>query len=168
MLENQRTVALYSSLKEARRARDRLAEAGIPAMLGHESRSDERNASPVTLFVADIDHEQAVDVLSALREEVLDPDIDLTVDGPDEEDEEGDSSTAAADALAHRAWKASLLGLLICFPLLEIYSIWLTFQLAFTSGELSPTGTRRLCGAVLINIVSMAVVYVVAMAIFGG
>jgi hypothetical protein len=42
--------------------------------------------------------------------------------------EESDAVALTADALVSRAWRASILGLVLCPPLLHIYSLWLLAQ----------------------------------------
>jgi hypothetical protein len=69
----------------------------------------------------------------------------------DDEKEEEDFRISNADAYASRAWKAALIGFLVLPPLLHIYSLWCVLQLLMTDEDLSPTGTRKLYGALLID-----------------
>lgn len=57
------------------------------------------------------------------------------------------------DEAAFRAWKASVMGLAICPPFLQLYSTALLVSLALNERPLSPKASRRYVVAWLINIV---------------
>ena len=66
---------------------------------------------------------------------------------------------AEVEALAKRAWVAAVMGILVFPPLMNLYSIWLLIDLAFTPGKLSRQGRRRRNVAILVNaLVLVAVV----------
>ena len=76
---------------------------------------------------------------------------------PDAEEEKA-PSMSAVDAIAFRAWRSAIIGLLMCPPLVfHIYSVAMLIWLASVPGELSERGKRRLYGAVLIDIAVFAV-----------
>ena len=64
------------------------------------------------------------------------------------------ADTRRGDAQALRAWRAAVAGLLICPPLLNLYSAWLLLELAFLDYPLSPAGTRNYYLAWLVDIVA--------------
>jgi len=55
------------------------------------------------------------------------------------------------DAIATRAWRAAVLGLFLCPPLLHLYSLWTLARLAMMPGELSPAGLRKVYFSLLID-----------------
>jgi hypothetical protein len=55
------------------------------------------------------------------------------------------------DALANRAYRAAILGYLICFPFLQVYSAILLVRLAGYEGDLSPRSTRRMLIALVLD-----------------
>ena len=54
------------------------------------------------------------------------------------------------EAIAWRAWKASVLGACWC-PLLLVYSIWLLWRLDPEKTPLSPAGHRRRVAAMVLT-----------------
>jgi hypothetical protein len=64
------------------------------------------------------------------------------------------ADTASGDAQALRAWRAAVIGLLVCPPLLNLYSAWLLLELAFLDDPLSPAGTRNYYLAWLVDILA--------------
>jgi hypothetical protein len=87
----------------------------------------------------------------------------LTADRPlpreeDEEEEEPweeDLGMAVGDALAARALKAALIGL-VFFPVF-VYSAWLLLQLFQFGGEVSPAGRRNAMTALVVDLAALAV-----------
>ena len=72
----------------------------------------------------------------------------------DEEAEEEDADRAVAwtaEKLASRSLRAALLGLVLCPPLLHLYSLWLLYRLMSLPDELSPAGTRKVYAALAID-----------------
>jgi len=64
------------------------------------------------------------------------------------------ADTARGDAQALRAWRAAVIGLLICPPVLNLYSAWLLLELAFGDDPLSSAGTRNYYLAWLVDILA--------------
>lgn len=56
------------------------------------------------------------------------------------------------DEVAFRAWKASIIGLAICPPVLQLYSTTLLLSLAFNERPLGPKAARRYVVAWMVNI----------------
>jgi len=61
------------------------------------------------------------------------------------------------DELVARAWRAAIIGLFVCPPLLNIYSMCLLIRVGFCRVPVSSKSTRRFCGAILVNILSAMV-----------
>jgi Putative prokaryotic signal transducing protein len=57
--------------------------------------------------------------------------------------EEEESATAAGDELARRALWASVIGLILCPPLVTIYAMYLIVRLCFGGMELQPASWRK-------------------------
>jgi len=73
-------------------------------------------------------------------------------------DEDAVLETDAQDAVARRAWLAAVIGLFLCPPTLNLYSLWLLFRIAFNDAPMSSTGWRRFYGAVLVNLLCFAAI----------
>jgi hypothetical protein len=69
----------------------------------------------------------------------------------DVEDEEEDLPESPADATARRAWRSAVIGLLICPPTLQVYSLWQLLQIPGEEGPLSDTGKRSLYLAIALD-----------------
>lgn len=80
----------------------------------------------------------------------------VRAEAPDADADE-EAPLSAVDAIAFRAWRAAIFGLLFCPPLFHIYSAAMLIWLACVPGELSERGTRSLYGAVLIDVAVFAV-----------
>jgi putative signal transducing protein len=71
---------------------------------------------------------------------------------PEEDDEIKDRTvTWTADDIAARAWRATLFGF-VTFGLLHVVALWLVIRLAWTEGELSPAGSRKVVAALAISL----------------
>jgi hypothetical protein len=64
---------------------------------------------------------------------------------------------AAGDHAAWRALVAAVLGIVLCPPLLSLYSMWVLLRLSFSRQPLSPRGTRNCYLALLANFVACLV-----------
>jgi hypothetical protein len=67
------------------------------------------------------------------------------------EEELEEQAASPGDDLANRALRAAILGLILCPPLLQVYSLWLLLRLAFHQGEVSDAGIRRMLGALILD-----------------
>jgi len=74
--------------------------------------------------------------------------------------EEEASEISYGDALASRAWRAAILGSFVLPPLLNVYSLSVLLQLFGWEGELSPTATRKMRAALIIDCVVLALALV--------
>lgn len=59
--------------------------------------------------------------------------------------------TSPGDEMATRALRAAILGLLLCPPLLQIYSVWILIRLISYQGDVSPAGVRNGYVAMIID-----------------
>jgi hypothetical protein len=154
MPDDLRTVARYASVAEAAIARNSLDAAGIPAWVADELTL---TADPllggalnyVKVQVRTDDLERAADVL-AERAQGIEPelaehdgDADLADDFPPE---------TTAERLVRFAYRASLIGLVACPPLMHLYSLFLLLYVAAFHGELPPAETRHFYIALLVDV----------------
>ena len=58
-----------------------------------------------------------------------------------------------AEVLVTRAWRAAVIGILLLPPLLSLYSMWILLNVGLRPDGLSPAGTRKYYGALVIKIV---------------
>ncbi len=169
MNEPLTTVATFSTPVEAELARNRLEERGIAAvvvdaetvgMVWHMGGA----LGGVKVQVAESDAAQARAVLaSRAGRAALAADSDYGIgDRPgrlrhnpakiDEEEDEEQVAEDSSDAIAGRAWRSAVIGLLLLPPLLHFYSAWLLFQLPWAQGRLSPAGRRHVFLAAAVNV----------------
>lgn len=71
---------------------------------------------------------------------------------PQEAKAEEEHEFSEDDEVAFRAWKASIIGLAICPPVLQLYSTTLLLSLAFNERPLGPKAARRYVVAWMVNI----------------
>lgn len=60
--------------------------------------------------------------------------------------------TEVGDEIVNRAWRASVIGLVFCPPLLHFYSTWLLLSVAFGDVPLSRNASRRCAMAWVLNL----------------
>jgi hypothetical protein len=78
------------------------------------------------------------------------------------DDDEAEYAIASGpEEIASRAWRAAVIGLVLFPPVLHVYSIWLLLRLSSISAYLTPAASRKMYGALLID---MAVLVAVVMA----
>lgn len=63
-------------------------------------------------------------------------------------------SDPEAEALLQRAWRASIIGIVLFPPLLHLYSMYLLIQAGMITNDFSIAGRRRYYGAILVNLVA--------------
>jgi len=152
------TVATFVTPVEADLVRNALAEEGIESylegewtagMLWHLSNA----IGGVKLQVAAADVARAKAILTEIE-----PEGKLPAD--DEEappTEEEVSPTSRGDATAARAWRAAVIGLFVCPPFLQVYSLFVLTSLAWAGLPLSDRGKRSFYLALAIDVVVVAV-----------
>jgi hypothetical protein len=96
------------------------------------------------------DAEQAIPTASPAEHEAGE-----TANGLDDEEAE---LTAAGDAEAWRAFAAAMIGIFLCPPLLNFYSIWILLKVGFQDPPMSPKGSRNYYAAMCLNAVVCCVV----------
>jgi len=74
-------------------------------------------------------------------------------DGKRKPDLEDESETAVGDAMAWRAFAASVIGIFLLPPIVTLYSGWTLIKLAVQGHSLSRKGSRHFWFALVINIV---------------
>jgi hypothetical protein len=57
-----------------------------------------------------------------------------------------------AEALAGRALRAAIIGLVLFPPILHLYSLWILIRMAFLGGGLSPSGMRKVAIALAVDL----------------
>lgn len=81
---------------------------------------------------------------------------------------EGEEAPAPTEELCRRAARAAILGVLMCPPLLQIYSLWLLFRLTLVDEDLNERATRYFFFALVLDllVVGMALVSMVLFFVF--
>ncbi|MDG2382442.1 MAG: hypothetical protein P8N76_12300 [Pirellulaceae bacterium] len=65
-----------------------------------------------------------------------------------------ENSAQAADEMVMRAWRAAIMGLFLCPPLVNIYSMALLVRVGFGVAKISPKASRRFYAAIGVNLLS--------------
>jgi hypothetical protein len=176
MVDGFVVVATFPNVAEAEAARLALEAAGIQAFL----RDDElvsmvwllgNAVGYVKLLVAAPDADRAQLVLRTAYTDWPQPlaasGSDSGLGGPmSDVGEDEPDRTAAGDAEARRAWRASIFGLFFCPPLLIIYAVYLLLRFAASPQPLSDRGRRHLAGAVTVNLLLIALIATFAFAVY--
>lgn len=106
----------------------------------------------VKLLVAADDAERA---LAVLREAT--PSTTVA-----DEENEPTELTDVGDSEARRAWRTAVLGLVVCPPLLSLYSAYLLIKLGSSNPPLSHRGRNSVVGAIVVNLVMLIVLVAIA------
>jgi len=62
-------------------------------------------------------------------------------------------ASAEVEELLQRALRASVIGIVVCPPLLHFYSIYLLVRASSVTSRFSPAGTRRFYLALALNVI---------------
>ncbi len=147
------TLASYSDPIQARMVSQRLEAVGIPTYVNGDTSAGllggfNASIATVKLDVAESDVERAREVL-----DVPPPAESAAPEPADEMEPEEDLNSS--EALAERAWRAALLGLITLPGLVHLFSLWLAFKVAGRDDTLSDNGTTKLYGALAIDGVAL-------------
>jgi hypothetical protein len=71
-----------------------------------------------------------------------------------------DNAELPGDGIVQRAWRAAVLGIVICPPTLHLYSLFLLGQLTFSNKEVSPSANAKQVGAFVIDFLAVLFGYV--------
>jgi hypothetical protein len=167
-----RTVATFANAADAAIARNALEAAGLRAAVADEYTL---TADPllhgaigfIKVQVRAADLERAAEVLADA--ESLPPSV-LTeaalAAGPGDEGDEGDTADefppeSEGERLVRYAFRAAVMGLLACPPLLHVYSLYLLLRVAVSPGELPPAANVRFYVALLLDLAVIGVAAVI-------
>ena len=161
-------IATFATPPEAELARNALALEGIESYLEGDTfvgwawhLSDA--VGGVKLLVGSDDTQRAIEILGPPqsaddRASHSSAEATTVAPGPDDIEEDALSPTAVGDATARRAWRAAVLGLILLPPLLNVYSIWLLLEVVLNHRPLSQKGHRCFLGAMLVDVLLLALV----------
>jgi hypothetical protein len=65
---------------------------------------------------------------------------------------------APADALVSQAWRASIIGLVLCPPVLHLWSLWLLAQAMIQEVPVSEAYRTRMTGAFIIDLAALLLI----------
>jgi len=153
MHEDLVTIGTFSEPSQAELAQQRLEEGGISTYLKGAAPTGkdtglEGSFSTIKLQVRQDDLERARELLAA----PVPPAEAEEPDEREEDDAEEPYDPESTEALAVRAWRAALIGLLPpLWVFLHFYSLWLLAKLSSRPDEVSPGGMWRVYGALAID-----------------
>jgi hypothetical protein len=163
MSDELRTVATFANAADAALARNALEAAGIrTALADHYTLTTDPLLHGAVGFIkvqvreADLAH--AADVLAdrgpAVTPADTGPDAEPSADGDAEADDFPPESEG--ERLVRYAYRAAVMGILACPPLLHLYSLYLLLRVAVAHGDLPPAANRRFYAAFLIDLAVLA------------
>jgi hypothetical protein len=160
MPDDLHTVARYASIAEASIARNALDAAGIPAWIADELTltadpliSGAVNYIKLQVRASDVEPAEAV-----LAEPALETDEFGKSDESDDFPPESEG-----ERLVRFAYRAALMGLLACPPLLHIYSLVQLLYVAVAHHDLGPRATRQFYIALLLDLAIIAMAAMIAL-----
>jgi hypothetical protein len=177
------TVAAFDTAAEVDLARNHLEAEGIPTYLADEAAvgwlwAMSNAVGGIKVQVAEENRERALAILEgrqgmaetqglAEANPPTDAETDLGTEAGSEswepdlagQPEEDSPEPSPGDNLAKYALRAAILGLLLCPPILHLYSVWLLFRLALFQGDVSADSMRK--GIVALVIDTMVIITVV-------
>src|SRR5438874_7314735 len=161
MPDDLRTVARYASVVEAAIARNALDAAGIPAWVADELTltADPFLGGAVNYIKVQVrasDLERAAAVLAEQPEPVA-PELAEQAADASEPPEDGGGPDEfppemPGERLVRFAYRAALMGVLACPPILHLYSLALLLYVAAAHRDLPPTANRQFYAAFLLDL----------------
>lgn len=164
MSDDLRTVARFASPAEAAIARNALEAAGISAFVADELTlttdpflSGALNYIKVQVRTADLERAEAVlaEQSASLVSDIADQDGMLGEPATDEGSDDLPTETVG-ERRVRFAYRAALMGILACPPLLHIYSLGQLLLVAISGEDLGPRATRHFYVALLLNLAVIA------------
>ena len=158
MHEDLVTVATFSNPAQAELAQQRLEQAGIPAHLKGAAATGAfvglgGSFSTIKLQVREEDLERARELLASPPPHAR-PALSEAPAGTEDQaddDSEPEPDPDSTEALAARAWRAAIFGMILCPPTLHVYSLWLIARIAARSDDLSQEGTLKMYAALFVD-----------------
>lgn len=150
-------IASYSNAAEAEIARAVLEGEGLQSCLADEGLVTNfwllgNAVGYVKLLVAAGDGERARAILRDADQSRPNDAEDTARSGGAPEDANEIDAVAMVDDEARRAWRAAVLGMLFCPPLLNVYSVYLLLKLSSSEQGMTGRGRRAAVGAALVNL----------------
>jgi hypothetical protein len=161
MWDDLRTVATFATPTDAAIARNALEAAGVDAVIADELTL---TADPllsgavgfIKIQVREADLERAAEVLAnhgpPTPAEAADYSEQLAADGSDDFPQ-----VSPTERLVEFAYRAAVMGIIACPPLLHIYSLGLLLWVAAVHGDLPPLANRRWWIAFAVDIAVLTV-----------
>jgi putative signal transducing protein len=141
------TLDTFSDPIRAQLIKNRLEGAGIPAYLEGDTAVGAfaglgSSLASIKLEVAEPDLKRARELLSRPAE---------PLDEEEAEDKLEEIDPNSTEAVAARALRAAVLGIILLPPLVNIYSLWLILKVVFRDENLSKTASRKVYAAVAVD-----------------
>jgi hypothetical protein len=169
MSDDLRTVATFTDATLAAIARNRLEAAGIAACVADDQTvsMDFLLGNAVGWVKVQVRAADAARAAAVLAERETAPETPSAEAGPAAEDDapdEPDVPESDGDRRVRYALRASVLGLVLCPPLLHLYSFAVLLGVLFRNDPLSPAANRRFYAAFLIDAIVLTVAAVLVVA----
>jgi hypothetical protein len=168
------TVAMFGSVGEAEVARMTVEAAGVKCYLADAETVNmlwfaSNAVGGVKLQVAAEDAARAEQLLAQHRPRVRGRNVDdyglenpqrglPATDDADEADDEPVQAGVSADVLVSRAWRAAIIGLVLCPPVLHIWSLCLLAQAVTQEVPVSEQYRGKMKGAAVIDVAALVLV----------
>jgi len=112
-------------------------------------------------------HIHAKPASDSAADEGSEPEIAAAMDqaAPEEVKDLDRPITWTAEALANRAWRAAVLGLVLFPGILHLYSLLLLVNMMFKDEEVSPSAMRRVYGALALDLAVLPIIVLIVLAI---
>ena len=112
-------------------------------------------------------HIQAEPASDSAADQGSEPEIAAAMDqeAPEEVKDLDRPITWIAEALANRAWRAAVLGLVLFPGMFHLYSLFLLVNMMFKDEEVSPSGMRKVYGALALDLAVLPIVALIVLAI---
>ena len=112
-------------------------------------------------------HIQAAPASDSAADQGSEPEIAAAMDqeAPEEVKDLDRPITWTAEALANRAWRAAVLGLVLFPGMFHLYSLFLLVNMMFKDEEVSPSGMRKVYGALALDLAVLPIVALIVLAI---
>jgi hypothetical protein len=163
MSDDLRTVARFATPTEAAVARNALEAAGIAATI-----ADELTLTADPLFSGAVGY-----IKVQVRETDLERAAEVLADaGGSDELEPGDEGdefppVSPGERLVEFAYRAALMGILACPPLLHLYSLGLLLWVGAVHGNLPPAANRKYWIALIVDLAVIGMATLLVRAVVG-
>ncbi|MCF4970345.1 putative signal transducing protein [Nostoc sp. CMAA1605] len=161
MVNSLVTIATFSNYVDANLAKQLLESQGIHCYLANESTVN--MAWHLTVAVGWIQLQVSPTDIEPAKTVLVSSDFETAVAGdetiPDDVDNDDFEKISWADETADRAFRTAIIGLILIFLPIQLYSLWLLIRLLVSRRRISPNRRIKVISALILDLLNLYIIW---------